>query len=205
MHYGVLGVLVLVCCFLQVIILFVWLTFRFVVGPYEEKDYASRSSQGSNTFYRQEIQNEPNASGSNRSNSWQRSRNKNVVFHLVNQALRAYKKIINSVKCCSRHNSCPHPFSCIYYTIQVTLIILKQVSTKREILIKNLNIHRILGLCISEYKFQNLFIFQIIYLFVVSGNQQAIFYRSRNPISVKTSAQFKADSTIAQKPEQDHL
>lgn len=94
---------------------------RFIVGPYEEKDYSIRSSQA-NTFYRQEVQNVPNSSGSNVNRSWNKTKHKNVVFHLVMEALRAYKKIIQKVKCFSRHNSCPHPFSCIYYTLQVNIM-----------------------------------------------------------------------------------
>ncbi|KAJ8948984.1 hypothetical protein NQ318_023008 [Aromia moschata] len=89
---------------------------RFVVGPYEEKDYSVRSSQAS-SFYRQ-VQNNPNDGSRNRSGSWQTRKQKNVIFHLVNQMLRVYKKIIYKIKCCDRHNACPHPFSCLYYTMQ---------------------------------------------------------------------------------------
>lgn len=92
---------------------------RFVIGPYEEKDYSVRSSQA-NTFYRQEVQNIPGTSGSQRPGSWQKGKHKNVAFHLIIQALRAYKKIIQSIKCYSRHHACPHPFSCVYYTLAGT-------------------------------------------------------------------------------------
>ncbi|XP_074042806.1 transmembrane protein 135 isoform X1 [Leptinotarsa decemlineata] len=86
---------------------------RFVVGPYEEKDYSVRSSQASG-FYRQQVKNNPNSSSA----SWQTRKQKNIVFHIVNQMLRIYKKIVYRIKCCDRHNACPHPFSCLYYTMQ---------------------------------------------------------------------------------------
>ncbi|KAJ3655471.1 hypothetical protein Zmor_014602 [Zophobas morio] len=90
---------------------------RFVVGPYEEKDYSARSSQAS-SFYRQQAQDIPNVGSSRtRSGSWQ-GRSKNPVFHVISQALRVYKKIIYKIKCCDRHLACPHPFSCLYYTMQ---------------------------------------------------------------------------------------
>ncbi|KAG5878145.1 hypothetical protein JTB14_032256 [Gonioctena quinquepunctata] len=85
---------------------------RFVVGPYEEKDYSVRSSQAS-SFYRQQVRNNPNSSG-----SWQTKKPKNIVLHIVNQMLCIYKKIVYRIKCCDRHNACPHPFSCLYYTMQ---------------------------------------------------------------------------------------
>ncbi|CAH0546836.1 unnamed protein product [Brassicogethes aeneus] len=88
---------------------------RFVIGPYEEKDYTSSRSSQANSFYRQQEQND----GRSRSGSWQRSRPKtNFVLHIVNQMLSIYKKIINKIKCCDRHHACPHPFSCLYYTMQ---------------------------------------------------------------------------------------
>ncbi|XP_008191026.1 transmembrane protein 135 isoform X2 [Tribolium castaneum] len=91
---------------------------RFVVGPYEEKDYSARSSQAS-TFYRQQVQNIPNVGSRAKSGSWHSSsRSKNPVFHVITQALRVYKKIIYKIKCCDRHLACPHPFSCLYYTMQ---------------------------------------------------------------------------------------
>jgi hypothetical protein len=92
---------------------------RFVVGPYEEKDYTARSTQASN-FYRQQVQNIPNVGSSRqRSGSWHSSsKPKNPVFHVITQALRVYKKIIYKIKCCDRHLACPHPFSCLYYTMQ---------------------------------------------------------------------------------------
>jgi hypothetical protein len=98
---------------------------RFVVGPYEEKDYTARSTQASN-FYRQQVQNIPNVGSSRqRSGSWHSSsKPKNPVFHVITQALRVYKKIIYKIKCCDRHLACPHPFSCLYYTMQVINVLL---------------------------------------------------------------------------------
>lgn len=95
---------------------------RFVVGPYEEKDYSVRSSQAG-TFYRQvqNIPNDPSTSTSRSSGSWRgRQPSKSMIFHLITQALRVYKKLIQRIKCCDRHHACPHPFSCLYYTLQVS-------------------------------------------------------------------------------------
>ncbi|CAG9821510.1 unnamed protein product [Phaedon cochleariae] len=85
---------------------------RFVVGPYEEKGHMTRSSQAGN-FYRQPTRNNPNGSG-----RWRTSKPKNTVLYVIHLMLRMYKKIVYRIKCCDRHNSCPHPFSCLYYTIQ---------------------------------------------------------------------------------------
>ncbi|KAI4470470.1 hypothetical protein MML48_1g03976 [Holotrichia oblita] len=88
---------------------------RFVIGPHEQKDH--NRSGSTNNFYRKE----ENKSDSFNNPRWNTNRkHKNIVFHLVNQALRAYKRIINKIKCCDRHAVCPHPFSCIYYILQGT-------------------------------------------------------------------------------------
>ncbi|KAJ8968445.1 hypothetical protein NQ314_002304, partial [Rhamnusium bicolor] len=103
--------------------------YRFVVGPYEENDYNVRSSQAG-SFYRQQVQNNPNGGARSRSGSWQTRRQKNTILHIVNQMLRIYKKIIYRIKCCDRHNTCPHPFSCLYYTMQASLCILRRLTGK---------------------------------------------------------------------------
>lgn len=96
---------------------------RFVVGDYEEKDYSVRSSRA-NTFYRQHT-NDPSDSG--RSRSWSSSR-PHTFYHVVMRALRAYRHIIQKIKCFDRHQTCPHPFSCVYYTIQVFFDVLQRSS-----------------------------------------------------------------------------
>ncbi|VEN52472.1 unnamed protein product [Callosobruchus maculatus] len=102
---------------------------RFVVGPYEEYGSSDRSQEASRAFYRQ-VQNSPNdssQSGSGTSTStstasgtspWRSRKHKNSVLDLVNQMLRAYKRLIYKIKCCDRHSTCPHPFSCLYYVMQ---------------------------------------------------------------------------------------
>lgn len=87
---------------------------RFVVGPHEEKDSTSQAS----TIYHQQEQNIPNDpdSSARRSN---KLASKNIVFHCITQALRVYKQLIQRIKCCDRYNACPHPFSCLYYTMEV--------------------------------------------------------------------------------------
>ncbi|KAJ8968444.1 hypothetical protein NQ314_002303 [Rhamnusium bicolor] len=69
-------------------------------------------------FFRQQVQNNPNGGAESRSGSWQTRRQKNTILHIVNEMLRIYKKIIYRIKWCDRHNTCPHPFSCLYYTMQ---------------------------------------------------------------------------------------
>lgn len=90
---------------------------RFIVGPYEEKDYTVRSSR-ENSIYRQETPNDP--SPRRRATSWcsNSKSSKNSVYYIVMQALRVYKRIIEKIKCCDRHYACPHPFSCLYYTLE---------------------------------------------------------------------------------------
>ncbi|KAK4873385.1 hypothetical protein RN001_015414 [Aquatica leii] len=85
---------------------------RFVVGPYEEKNYVARSTC-SDTFYREHT-NDPDSSGGG---SW-RTTTPNTTYHIVTRALRLYRKLIQKIKCLDRHIACPHPFSCIYYITQ---------------------------------------------------------------------------------------
>lgn len=92
---------------------------RFIVGPHEETGHLTRSREETNTFYRQQVTNSQSQSRS-RSDSWQNQtrKQKNMVFHTINQMLRIYKKFIYRIKCCDRYQACPHPFSCLYYTMQ---------------------------------------------------------------------------------------
>lgn len=94
-----------------------------MVGEYEEKDYTLRSSQAT-SFYRQQVQNNPNERKEGGNDNWRKgfkkSSSKNTLFHLIGQALRVYKRIIQKLKCCDRHQACPHPFSCLYYILQVS-------------------------------------------------------------------------------------
>ncbi|KAK5640183.1 hypothetical protein RI129_010994 [Pyrocoelia pectoralis] len=85
---------------------------RLIVGPYEEKSLL-RSSDA-NTFYREQTGNIPLSSGSR----WSTPRSRNNTYRLVTQALRIYKRLINKIKCLNRNPACPHPFSCVYYTLQ---------------------------------------------------------------------------------------
>nr|CAI5843961.1 unnamed protein product [Callosobruchus analis] len=102
---------------------------RFVVGPYEEYGSCDRSQEASRAFYRQ-VQNSPSnnvsqsgvgvggGSATSGTSPWRSRKHKNSVLHLVNQMLRAYKRLIYKIKCCDRHSTCPHPFSCLYYVMQ---------------------------------------------------------------------------------------
>lgn len=91
--------------------------YRFVLGPYEENQYIQRRSEQAGISDQGESANIPiqadRVSSSNRKN------NKNFIFHLVTQALRVYRKLVHRIKCLGRHQLCPHPFSCFYYTMQV--------------------------------------------------------------------------------------
>ncbi|XP_017777596.1 PREDICTED: transmembrane protein 135-like [Nicrophorus vespilloides] len=94
--------------------------FKFVLGPYEEKDYNVRSSQ-SNNICRQDDQNGDASSNNGRwpTNNTNNNRKKgNAIYGLIVQALKIYKRTVHRIKCCDRHSLCPHPFSCIYYTVQ---------------------------------------------------------------------------------------
>ncbi|XP_044737669.1 transmembrane protein 135-like [Chrysoperla carnea] len=92
---------------------------RFVVGPYEENNYAEmRSNQRADTFYRQ-VQNAPDHvvdpnSRYSRSHSITK---KKTFLHALTQALKVYKRLIYQIKCGARKNVCPHPFSCLYYVM----------------------------------------------------------------------------------------
>lgn len=84
---------------------------RFVVGPHEEKDHAG-------AVYQQE-QNAPNDPDPAAGRRRKLASSRNVVFHLITRALRVYKRLVQRIKCCDRYNACPHPFSCLYYAIEV--------------------------------------------------------------------------------------
>ncbi|XP_060535730.1 transmembrane protein 135-like isoform X2 [Cylas formicarius] len=91
---------------------------RFVLGPYEEKDFRPRSSQ-MNTFHRQQATttNDPDDG-----RGWRRRQGapprKNRVLAFVAGALKAYKRLVYRLKCGDRHHACPHPFGCLYYVVQ---------------------------------------------------------------------------------------
>lgn len=87
---------------------------KFVVGPYEEKDFGVRSSQA-NIFYQQNISNNPLPCTVPRRSS--RSQKGNV-YSLISKIIRKYKQIIEKIKCCDRHYACAHPFSCLYYSLE---------------------------------------------------------------------------------------
>lgn len=88
---------------------------RFVVGPHEESDSTSEAS----TIYQQgqNVLNNPELNNRRRS----KLTSKNPVFHCIIQAVRMYKQLIQKIKCCDRFSACPHPFSCLYYTLEVIL------------------------------------------------------------------------------------
>lgn len=88
---------------------------KFVVGPQEEFGYAAnRSTQVvSDTSDNVRLQTSDNRV-KNRSTSG------NPLQMAVLAAFRAYKRIVQKVKSCDRHTSCPHPYSCFYYTLQGT-------------------------------------------------------------------------------------
>ncbi|KAL1517740.1 hypothetical protein ABEB36_001471 [Hypothenemus hampei] len=88
---------------------------KFVIGPYEEKDFGARVTLESNTFYKQ-----PRVDKSPKGTSrWvPNQKRSNVILHLVFQMLKIYKKLIYRVKCFGRHKTCPHPFSCFYYFLE---------------------------------------------------------------------------------------
>uniref|UniRef100_A0A1Y1MM10 Transmembrane protein 135 N-terminal domain-containing protein n=1 Tax=Photinus pyralis TaxID=7054 RepID=A0A1Y1MM10_PHOPY len=88
---------------------------RLIVGPYEEKSI-SRPSEV-NTFHREQTRNDPLSSGSRWSVPGGRS-SANNTYRLITQALRIYRRLINKIKCLNRNPACPHPFSCVHYTLQ---------------------------------------------------------------------------------------
>ncbi|ERL90703.1 hypothetical protein D910_08050 [Dendroctonus ponderosae] len=96
---------------------------RFVVGPYEEKDFGARVTHEANTFYRQQVVCNDGSrtlrapEGGAPRPMYGTKKHKNAVWHLVVQMLRIYKKLIYRVKCFGRHQACPHPFSCFYYVL----------------------------------------------------------------------------------------
>lgn len=108
---------------------------RFVVGPYEEKNYVARVTHEANTIYRQH----PTPAGPYEGtfnclfhfpslqivlcllgNPRPRIQSKNPILNLILRMLRVYRKLVYSVKCLGRHHSCPHPFSCLYYVLGVS-------------------------------------------------------------------------------------
>ncbi|XP_057655213.1 transmembrane protein 135-like [Diorhabda carinulata] len=87
---------------------------RFVVGPYEQEGYTSGEPNG---FHRR-VDKENGSSVS--PSSSQVYKKKNTIFHVVTQMLKVYSNIINKIKSCDRSNTCPHPFSCLYYITEGT-------------------------------------------------------------------------------------
>lgn len=85
---------------------------KFVVGPQEEYGYAQTRETPAVSGTADNA--EPSTSASSKQ---KRSTNANPLQMVV---LSAYKRIVQSMKCCDKHTSCPHPHSCFYYTLQGT-------------------------------------------------------------------------------------
>lgn len=84
---------------------------RFIVGPFEESGYMEN---------REDLppQRAPAVSTSRKTTkSVPRS---GIVYSIVSAFCRIYRAVVKWVKCHNRHATCPHPFSCFYYTIQGT-------------------------------------------------------------------------------------
>lgn len=88
---------------------------RFVVGPYEQTEYFSNKNKKPQTITSAITSDqlvEPNPTYSSL-----KKKNEHHAFSIVWKSLEAYKQIINTLKNRSRHPLCPHPYSCVHYTL----------------------------------------------------------------------------------------
>ena len=78
--------------------------YRFVVGPYEESICLENYEDTSHA-----------------SNAPVGKRSKGIAYKLVSTLCSIYARLTKTVQEFSKHPTCPHPFSCTYYTLQVSL------------------------------------------------------------------------------------
>ncbi|XP_050295670.1 transmembrane protein 135-like [Anthonomus grandis grandis] len=192
---------------------------KFVIGPYEEKDFGARVTHEANAFYRQQVATADRRSQSENirpheglPKSSHSKKPKNLVYHLITQMLRIYKRLIHRMKCLGRHQACPHPFSCLYYVmggtgkmfsvglgIQITLKLvlnLKRIFTNpktiKQILLKKETLN--LGLFLGLYS--GMFRGVLCTLRRIFGKDDPVF---AFPASLLASVAFKKypDTTVA--------
>lgn len=83
---------------------------RFVVGPFEESGYMEN---------REDLPSLPSQKTNAEKKRPRAIAQGGVTFRLISALCRLYRSLIKWVQCHNRHATCPHPFSCFYYTIQV--------------------------------------------------------------------------------------
>ncbi|XP_057338608.1 transmembrane protein 135-like [Microplitis mediator] len=83
---------------------------KFIVGPYDDPENAKR----------QVLYSEPSTSKNINYQMSQKTDSKRRKIHsynLIQESLRVYQNLINWIKNCARHNSCPHPYSCLHFIL----------------------------------------------------------------------------------------
>ncbi|XP_049804819.1 transmembrane protein 135-like isoform X2 [Schistocerca nitens] len=84
---------------------------RFIVGPFEESGYMEN---------REDLPPQRAPAVSTSRKTTKPVPRSGVVYSIVSAFCRFYRAVVKWVKCHNRHATCPHPFSCFYYTIQGT-------------------------------------------------------------------------------------
>lgn len=74
--------------------------FRFSVGPYEQRDFSRQASP-------ERLEASPRGAVTR---PW-------LLLSLQNVINESFRPVIEFLKARSRHSSCPHPHSCLHYTI----------------------------------------------------------------------------------------
>lgn len=95
-----------------------------MVGPYEENGYAENREDLPSIADPQELGS--SESGDRTRRLLPRGTSKSLIHIVPTACCRIYHILLRAVQGLSRHEACPHPFSCTYYTFQVNTIMNEQ-------------------------------------------------------------------------------
>lgn len=91
---------------------------RFVVGPYEESGYAENQEDLPSLVDPHELQSSGSAERTRIHPPGRKSRS--LTYIIPTACWEIYRRLLRIIQGLSRHTTCPHPFSCIYYTFEVS-------------------------------------------------------------------------------------
>ncbi|XP_043669807.1 transmembrane protein 135-like [Vespula pensylvanica] len=83
---------------------------RFIIGPYEQTENFGKRNENFQTI----SSTQPLES---RTSNLLEGKSKRHNFSIIWKSFETYKQIINNLKNRTRHSSCPHPHSCVYYVL----------------------------------------------------------------------------------------
>jgi hypothetical protein len=92
--------------------------YRFVVGPYERNGYAENSEDLQSLVDPHEVRRSMSAERIGRQSQGRKPRS--LLNAIATACCKIYLRLLRTIQGLSRHTACSHPFSCTYYTLEVS-------------------------------------------------------------------------------------